>query len=112
VSGTWLAREIVVDLVGGLAFAALDAPTSWAEPLGRIPCPLCGDGLDEIVSTLAGGTLVCGRCVRHGVWVVRADRAAFAEAFAPPPARVEQTLEQRVAELERRVAELERVLRR
>ncbi|HTR54732.1 MAG TPA: hypothetical protein VMJ10_28765 [Kofleriaceae bacterium] len=107
--GTWLAREVVVELVGGLAFAALAAPTSWAEPLGRAPCPSCGDGLDEVIAALADGALVCGRCERHGVWIVRGDRTSFAAAFSPPPTR-EETLEQRVVALERRVAALERLL--
>jgi hypothetical protein len=106
--GTWLSRDVVTKLLGVFQFAAIEAMPSWAEPLGHAPCPVCGD--EEVVGTLDGGALICGRCPFHGAWVVRADRTAFTKAFwRPPPTAA--SLEDRVAAVEQRVAALERALR-
>ena len=130
--GTWLPRTLVDRLVGSRPLVVLcmqDA--AWAdEPFEPSHCRVCTRRLDALYPIVRDAkALAIGVCRDDGVWLQRATRVDFMDAFAAAARRERNTVEimaalrtgdeaslrvvaMRIVALEEKLAELEKKSRR
>ena len=130
--GSWLPRALVDRLVGSRPLVVLCMQdVAWAEePLEPTHCRVCARKLDALYPIVRDGkSLSIGVCRDDGVWLQRASRSDFLDAFAAAARRERNIVEimaalrtaddaslrvvaMRIVALEEKLAELEKKSRR